>query len=359
MLTSFKQMGGFLAGAALLALLASGCATSKPAAPKTYTLFPPPPDQARVQFLAGFSSDLDLGRKGTFSEYLTGRKLDANRLAKPYGLALKDGKLYVCDTAVGAVQIFDLAKKRSRYLRPRGEGLLVLPANISVDDDGVFYVADTGRNKVLIFDQKDTCLGAIGKEGEMKPADVAVSRDRIYIADVKGHCVRVYSKQERELLFTIPRDPKAEQGRLYTPTNLALDPQGRLLVSDTGGFAVQVYDLDGKFLRTLGGQGVAPGLFARARGVAVAREGLAYVADASTQVVQIFNPEGKLLLVFGAPGATAEGELYLPAAVKVNYDSLKFFEDRVAPGYKLDHLILVDSQFGAHRVGVYGFLQKK
>jgi DNA-binding beta-propeller fold protein YncE len=182
---------------------------------------------------------------------------------------------------------------------------------------------------------------------------VAITADRLYVTDLKGHAVRVYSKADRKLLFTIPTDPKAA-GKLFSPTNLAVDKQGGRLL----GFEVQVYDLEGKFLRTIGGQGTGPGRFARPKGVAVDHEGLAYVVDAATQVVQVFDPDGNLLLFFGQPGASAHGELILPAAVKVDYDDAGYFQKYLAPGYQCEYLILVTSQFGGQKVSVYGFLKK-
>jgi len=178
------------------------------------------------------------------------------------------------------------------------------------------------------------------------------------VGDLKGHAVRVYDKAQRKLLFTIPRDLKAAEGKLFSPVNLAVDPQGRLLVSDVGGFAVQVFDLEGKFLRTIGKQGVGAGAFARPKGLAVDRAGLAYVVDAATQVVQIFDPEGRLLLFFGQPGATTQGELILPAAVNIDYENTGYFQKYLAPGQQCEYLILVTSQFGPRKVNVYGFLKK-
>ena len=161
-------------------------------------------------------------------------------------------------------------------------------------------------------------------------------------------------------MFTIPADEKAKEGRLLSPVNLALDKKnGRLLVSDIGACAVQVYDLDGKFVRTIGGQGVGAGSFARPKGVAVDHEGLTYVVDAATQVVQIFDTEGRLLLYFGEPGASTRGQLVLPASVKVDYDHVGYFQKHLAPGQQCEYLILVTSQFGGQKVNVYGFLRKK
>ena len=343
---------------ASLLLLAVGCAT-KPPSKVTYTFFPPPPDEPRIQFLTSFSSDADIGRRSSFAEFVTGNASGQNALVKPYGLALKDGRVYVCDTMASAMMIFDFAKKRVRYLAPKGEGRLQTPINITIDADGTRYIADTGRGQVLIFDKNDQFIDAIGTKEEMRPCDVALAADRLYVADVKGHAVRVYNKADRKFLFTIPGDAKAEQGKLLSPTNLAIDQNGRLLVSDIGAFDVNVYDLEGKYLRTIGQQGVAPGLFARPKGVAVDRAGLTYVVDAATQVAQVFDAQGKLLLFFGQPGASTRGELSLPAGVEIDYDNVRLFQSQVAPGYKCEYLILVTNQTGPQKVNVYGFLKKK
>ncbi|MCX6896681.1 MAG: hypothetical protein NTZ16_14565 [Verrucomicrobia bacterium] len=351
---NFRRLGGCL----LLVLLA-GCAAPTKPVPKTYTFFPPAPDEPRIQFLTAFSSEADLGRTGGFADFITGEKTTVSPLTKPYGLALHGGKIFVCDTVGATIQMFDLQKKRSAYFVPRGEGKLRMPINISVDKDGNRYVADTGRNQVVIFNPDGTFLAAIGKKDEMKPGDVAVTGERIYIADMLNHAVLVYSKAERKQLFSIPADAGAADEKLFSPCNLAVDEQqGRLLVSDIGGCFVRIYDLAGKYLKTIGGRGVGAGKFARPKGVAVDRQGLAYVVDAATQVVQMFDPEGRLLMYFGDPGASTQGELVLPAAVKVDYDHVGFFQKYLAPGRQCEYLILVTSQFGDQKVNVYGFLKQ-
>jgi DNA-binding beta-propeller fold protein YncE len=341
-------------------VLLSGCATDRQPAVTNFTFFPPAPDVPRLQFLTSFSSDIDLGRKSGFADFVTGKPEAEKILIKPYGLALRGGKLYVCDTVANAIQIFDLVRKRATIFAPPGEGRLRMPINLTFDTDGTMYVADTGRNQVVIYGPDGTYRGAIGLRDQMRPCDVAVTADRLYIADLKSHAVLVYSKAERKELFTIPRDPKSEApGKLFSPTNLAVDERGRVLVSDIGASAVQVYDLEGKHERAIGRQGVGAGMFARPKGVAVDRTGIAYVVDAATQVVQMFDPEGRLLLTFGAPGTTTYGELVLPAAVEVDYDNLSYFQKYVSPGRQLEYVILVTSQFGTRKVNVYGFLKPK
>ncbi|MCX6889975.1 MAG: hypothetical protein NTX51_00375 [Verrucomicrobia bacterium] len=345
---------------ALLALLLlSGCVASRKATRKAYSFFPPAPDEPRIQYLTAFSSDLELGRTPSFADFITGRPAGASPLVKPYGLASTQGKLYVCDTMAASIQIFDLVKRRSRYFAPRGEGRLQTPINITVDSDGTRDVADTGRSQVLIYGKDDSYVAAMGTKDEMKPTDVAITADRLYVTDLKNHSVRVYSKADRKLLFSIPRDPKAEKGRLFSPTNLAIDPKGRLVVSDLGAFSVQVYDLEGNYQRTIGEQGIAPGLFARPKGVATDRQGISYVVDAATQVVQMFDADGRLLMFFGQAGSSGDGELYLPASVELDYENVALLQKKAAPGFKIEYLIWVTSQFGPHKVSVYGFGSRK
>jgi len=344
--------------------------------------YPKPPEAPRLQFLVSYSTwaDVESG-PGKFSSFITGKTAASNLIFKPYGLALSRGSLYVCDSIVSAVQVLDLERRKARIFMPKDEGKLRSPINISIDGDGTRYVADTGRNQVLIFSPDEGYLGAIGKPRsvataqeptrtlgghgkapvqmtDIKPTDVAIAGDRLYVADMDGHCVRVFDKANHQQLFTIPRGATNEQNRLIAPTNLALDPEGRVYVSDVGAFRVQLYDHEGGFLRSVGQVGDRPGEFARPKGVAVDRQGRLYVVDAAAQVVQIFDVEGKLLLFFGEPGASA-APLDLPAKVIIDYDHINLFQQYAAPGFVLEYLVVVSNQLGDRKVSVYGYGQKR
>jgi hypothetical protein len=253
----------------------------------------------------------------------------------------------------------DLKRKRLRYFKPGGNGALQLPINIAVDRDGTRYITDTKRQQVLIFGTKDQLIGTLGKQGEMKPCGVAVSADRLYVTDMTNHCVRVYDKATRQQVLQVPRDPTDEKGKLFQPTNVAVDGAGRLYVSDTAGFAVKVYDAKGDHVRTVGDLGLNPGTFALPKGIDIDREGRLYVVDAATAVAQLFDPEGRLLMFFGEPKSSGAGAFYLPAGLRIDYDNVEFFQKFVAPGYRIEYLILVANQAGPNKVAVYGFLAKK
>jgi len=345
-----------------LFLLAAGCVTTSRTTKAPYYFYPSPPDEPHLQFLAGFSSERDLRGHADKSlmTFLTGVQPPEKGFSKPYGAAASNNKLYVCDTDLGAILVVDLPTRRIRGLVAEGEGYLNLPLNVAVDANGDLYVADAGRNQVVVYDKNENYVSAIGKSGELKPRDVAVSKDRVYIVDFQTHNVRVYDKGSHDLLFEIPRpgDKTNFSRTLVMPTNLALDKEGRVYVGDTGGFRVQVYDADGTFIRSAGEMGDSPGQFARVKGVAVDREGRLYATDAMSQVTQVFDDQGRPLTWFGDPAGSAKNKM-LPAKVLVDYDDVDFFKSYAAPGFKIEYLVFVINQMGEHKVSVYGYGGKK
>lgn len=336
-------------------LLLTGCATTHKT-PDTYVYFPPPPDEPRIQFLTSFCSEHGYIGSKRFMDYVVGTDQSDAPIAKPYGITVRQGKLYVCDSVPAVIEILDLAKGKLHYFGSQGEGRIRLPINIAVDDNGTRYVTDTTRGQVLIYGADDRYVGAIGRKDELKPAGIAIYKNRLYVTDLSTHSVRVYDKNKREQLFVISSTEKA---RLLSPTNIAIDRQGKLYVSDTGGFFIQIYDAEGNHLRTIGELGVTPGTFALPKGIAVDREGRIYVVDAATQVVQLFDAEGRILMYFGNPQVDGPGGTDLPAGIAVDYDHLKYFQKYASPDFKIEYLIFVTNQYGDQKVSVYGFGHKK
>lgn len=377
----------------ILVAFTPGCATRHAVETKP-VYFPPPPDEPHLQFLTSFSSSQDVAPQSRFSLLVLGHRQPIP-IYKPYGLSTSPGRIYVCDSSLGAVEILDLENHKMEMFAPRFEGQMRVPINIAIDTNGTRYVADAGHGQVLIYDSNGSFTGAIGKRNTipikghmavepiallsdepatnaadaptnqppadvslndqvMKPTDVAITEQRLYVADMKGHCVRVYDKVTQELLFALPRGTVDEKARLFQPTNLAIDTNHMLYVSDTGGFRVQQYTSEGDYVKTFGEYGLSPGRLALPKGIDVDREGRLYVVDAKAQVAQIFNSEGQLLMYFGEPNAS-EAPLDLPASVVVDYDNVPYFRSYAAPGFVVEYLVIVCNQYGDRKVSVYGF----
>jgi hypothetical protein len=132
--------------------------------------------------MTSYSDERDLGAtRNRLLTFLLGKNTTGRPLVKPYGLALADRRLYVCDSVAAAVEILDLERKEMDVFSPRGRGRLATPIHIAVDRDGTRYVADTGRSLVLIYGKDDAFRGALGGKDEMKPCDVAITADRLLL----------------------------------------------------------------------------------------------------------------------------------------------------------------------------------
>jgi DNA-binding beta-propeller fold protein YncE len=227
------------------------------------------------------------------------------------------------------------------------------PINIAIDADGTKYVTDTGREAILVYDESDRFVRLMGEKGQFRPVDVAISGDRLYVTDLQSQNVKVLDKHTGEQLSEIGQ-AGAREGKMFHPTNLAIGPDGSVYVSDTNNFRIQQFTADGEFVRSFGTAGQGFGQFARPKGVSVDAEGRIYVVDAAFQNVQIFDDQARLLLFIGGAGQ-GRGQFSLPTVVKIDYANVEYFQKYVAPGFELEYLVLVVSQFGPNKISVFGF----
>ncbi len=319
--------------------------------------YPEPPETPRIQFLATYNSQQDLGKKvGGFRRFVLGAEQKDDGIIRPYGVAFFDNQIFVCDSRAAAVGIFDLKKKEFRRMGNRSPGRLNRPINIAIDSDGTRYVADTGHRRIMVYDRDDRYLRALGDPDKLSPSDLVIAKNNLYVCDVDNGQVVILDKQDGTEQQRIG-SKGAQEGELFFPTNLAVDPDGNLYVADTGNARIVEFDRRGKFKSQFGHFGDRPGTFTRPKGLAVDRNGYIYVVDAAFENIQIFDRNEQLLLFFGGPG-NGPGGINLPAQILIDYDHVPLFQDKVAPGYKIGHLILVTSQYGDNKVNVYAFLER-
>ena len=338
-----------------LALMLTACATAPGPESSGPLFYPSLPNPPRIQFLKTYSTRSDLGQKASaLAEFIVGdQDKETDLVNKPYGVAIHDGKIFVVDTRGSGYGVFDLTLKQFRFVTGSAGGSMRKPINITIDASGNKYVTDTGRNQVLAFDVSDRFMRAYGAEKQFKPSDVAILGDRLYIADVGQHKIHVLDRNTGATLFQFASSG-SKAGELFHPTNLATSVRQTIYVSDTSNYRVQEFSADGKFLRQFGSVGSGLGKFARPKGIAVDREDRLYVVDAAFENVQILDRDGKLLLFFGQPG-DGTGDINLPTKVVVDYASAPLFQQYAEPGFEIEYVILVASQFGANKVNVYGF----
>lgn len=319
-------------------------------------IYPSPPDTARIQFLTRISSSHDIaGTRKSFTKFIFGEDAELV-INKPYGVTTSEGKIFICDTYIHGVEIIDLKKNTFEYFIPTGKGELKVPINCFVDTKGYLYVADSERKQIVVFDENRKYLSSFGESENFKPIDVFVQDQKIWVSNLEGHQIHVYSNDSNyKLLKTFPEVNETDPKSLLSPTNIYVSGN-KVYVSDFGDFKVKIYTQEGSFIESVGTHGAGLGQFGRPKGIAVDRDSNLYVVDAGFENTQIFNKEGKLLMFFGG-NYKGLGDMWLPAKVSLDYDNLKYFQKYVDPDYNLKYLILVTNQFGPDKLSIYGAIE--
>ncbi|HDZ68944.1 MAG TPA: 6-bladed beta-propeller [Phycisphaerales bacterium] len=350
---NFLLYRGLVVVAVWAGCMLSGCQPAEiEQVPLKPVFFPSAPDKPRLQFLKSFSGPEDIGaaRPSVFERFILGEPETRESIAKPYGIAISEGKLYVCDTGRRMVEVLDLENRTFGYLTK--DVRLMSPANIYIDD-GTKYIADPRANAVFVFDKNDTLGAILGRELKIKPADIVVRGQKCYVTDLIRNQVVVLDKTTGKEITRIGKEGDGE-GQFMLISDLALDQQGNIYVTDKVKAQITKFDKSGTFLRTIGRLGDNIDEFVRPKGIAIDKAGRIWVVDAASEVAKIYNPEGQLLLFFGLPG-NRPGMMNLPADIVLDYDNVELFREYAVEGAKIEFLVLVSNQFGLNKINVYGF----
>ncbi|MCC7147060.1 MAG: hypothetical protein IT443_11500 [Phycisphaeraceae bacterium] len=343
--------------AASLVLLVAGCAGPGKTQKSATVFYPPAPDEPRLQFLMSFNDAQALiGKGSSFSQFVVGGEKDViGPIGNPYGLAMQNSRIYICDLANRKVRVIDMPTKT--YSELGASGLMKNPVNITLLPDGTKFVCDTGNRLVYEFNAQDRLVKTLGDAKRCAPISLAVDRQgNLYVADVDNGRIEVWSRSG-ELQKTISSKGSGPD-QLKLPTNLAVGPDGLIYVTDTDQQLVKVFSPQGKLVRTIGEPGDRPGYFARPKGIIIDPQGRVYVADSQWEQVQMFAPDGRLLMYFGGV-TTGPESMGLPAGVAIDQTSIPAFQSYIDPGFTPQYLLLVANQFGEHKVGVYAFGHRK
>lgn len=95
------------------------------------------------------------------------------------------------------------------------------------------------------------------------------------------------------------------EGELFAPRNVAVGPDGRIFVADSGNNRIQVFGQDGSFITAWGGSGTGPGQFNEPWGIVV-DESYVYIADTWNHRIQKFTHDGQFVAVFGSSGSPTD-----------------------------------------------------
>ena len=188
-------------------------------------------------------------------------------------------------------------------------------SSVGVDRDGNIWVAERcGANScagktvppVLKFDSSGNLLKSFGEGMFVFPHDLVVDREgNIWVVDGqgkdgKGHQVIKFDPNGK-VLMTLGKAgvAGADENTFNQPSAVAIARNGDIFVADGHGgntnARIVKFNKDGRFLKTWGKKGTAPGEFDTPHCLAFDSKGRLFVGDRANNRIQIFDQEGKFL----------------------------------------------------------------
>ena len=250
----------------------------------------------------------------------------------PVDLALRrDGRIYVLNRGsefMGQSTRVTMLTIDEDYIGEfskggEGDGDLVWPSSIALDNDQNVYVSDDALNRISIFDKDGEFLGKWGEPGSSdgqisKPSGIRFDKDDdLLIVDAGNHRIQKFTKDGKFLAKW--GEAGTEDGQFNLPWGLTIDHRGDVYVADWYNDRIQKFAADGRFLAAFGASGgdihrdplagtgyripidppIPPGGgFNRPAGLAVDKDGDIYVADWGNNRVQALTPDGRHIATF-------------------------------------------------------------
>jgi DNA-binding beta-propeller fold protein YncE len=204
----------------------------------------------------------------------------------PFGVTVDAaGHVYTSDEWENTISVFDAGGK---FLRKwgktgSGDGELLRPAGLAVEKSGNIIVVDSGNNRLQVFTPDGRFVAKCGKAGSgdgefNQPWGITTDKEgNIYVADWKNHRIQKLSPEGKFLMKigeygTVPAAPTSygvtylgpfvsslpapdypKAGLLNHPTDVAVDPDGDIYVTDWGNHRVCIFDSEGTPIANLMG----------------------------------------------------------------------------------------------------------
>jgi sugar lactone lactonase YvrE len=223
-------------------------------------------------------------------------------------------------------------KKKSRWKdRLLGEvedeqsSKLVSPYSIHVDMRGRALIGDLNFGGLPVFDFENQTFSIIGNSGAgalEKPITVATDRfGRIYVTDSQKQKVVIYD-QNGKFLNTLGGD-----GEFERPVGIAIDNQReRIYVSDTLKHDIRVFDFEGERISIIGKRGADSGEFNFPTALALDSAGRLYICDSMNFRIQVIDPESEDIQIIGEQGGGL-GQFSRPKGVALDSDGNIYVSD--------------------------------
>lgn len=258
---------------------------------------------------------------------------DDNTLREPLSVSeTADGRVFVADAGDKSIKVFDgEGKFKYKFSSLGSQGQMATPVGVAVDGTAV-YVTDSTNNQIYKFDLDGNFAGSLispqtkAQLTAVSPVGIKIAHNNVYFTDILYHRI-VQTDLSGNLIKTIG-GPGNQEGRLAFPNDLAISSDGRIYVSDSNNFRVQVCE-DGKSLKLFSSSDSPepkPILNSLVRGIAVDNDNYVWVVNTLGNSVNVFTEEGHPVYVLGGLIST-EGAMVYPNGISISSKRL-YITDR-------------------------------
>jgi hypothetical protein len=165
------------------------------------------------------------------------------------------------------------------------------------------YSTSEKPDSMVVFDHKGKFVKSWGKEFKGGAHGLHIRKEGkqefLYLCDTKrGLMVKTTLNGEEVFTLGYPKESEPYSKQIkYSPTNLAIAPNGDIYIGDGYGSSyINQYDSKGKYIRTFGGPGKEAGQLLCPHGIVTDTRGaepVLLVADRTNKRIQRFTLEGK------------------------------------------------------------------
>lgn len=210
----------------------------------------------------------------------------------------KFGNIYVTDTGNNRVQKFTSDGKfvlKWGFENTGGKGAERTPHQLTVDSQGFVYLTDKNGHQILKFDENGKFIKIIGREGSgdgefVRPHGIVFdSKDNMYITDMRNSRVQILDNDLNLIKQWGSYGNGTGQFSLTFPGIDYFEKDDLVFVVDKLLTRVQVFDNQGNFMTEFGSKGTGDGQFKRPEDLALNPSGKIFVSDTGNSRVQIFG----------------------------------------------------------------------
>jgi len=242
---------------------------------------------------------------------------------------------------VRAVPYFRMFNADGSFVRAWGDaGLFHLAHSVHVAPDGAIWATDPDDHVVHKFGPDGKVILTLGKKGASgndastdtfnQPNSVGFGpTGDVFVSDGYVNSRVVQFTAEGRFVRILGGKKGAGPGELNTPHGVAVDPQGRVVVADSGNKRLAIFSADGAFLKNL----AAPSR----GGVAAAPDGTLYVSDVNAGAVTVLKGDQivDVIKVDGRPHGLAvdvrTGDVYTSSTLADRWNVTKTVVKKAAP----------------------------